>query len=84
MNQAPQYLAVKFREGDKRTYTYENNGPLLSAGDVVKVPDKSGDGWVRATVVEEVTKPKSFTCKAIIGKVDLPARDLLGDREEPK
>lgn len=69
MNIAPQYVACKFREADKRTYTYENNGPLLNVGDVVKVPDRSGDGWMRAIVVEDVPQP-TFRCKAVIGKIE--------------
>ena len=75
-NQAPahrQYLAVRFRPGDRRTYTYHNDGPPLGAGQEVRVPDRSGDGWTRATVVEAFTAAPTFATKAILGLVEADA-----------
>lgn len=64
-----QYLIAKFHSSDRRGYTYHNDGPPVAAGDQVKVPDRSGDGWTRVTVHEiEVPKP-TFETKAILGLV---------------
>lgn len=45
-----QFVACKFRPGDRRSYTYHWDGEPLAPGDEVKVPDKSGDGWSRVIV----------------------------------
>lgn len=69
-----QFLAVKFRQHDKRTYTYQNDGAPVTVGDRVKVPDRSGDGWSAAEVTAIVKKPP-FECKGILGKVTGEDRD---------
>lgn len=66
-----QFIAVQFRSGDKRTYTYHNDGPPVGAGQQVKVPDRSGDGRTRATVVEiGVPAPTKFATKGILGLIE--------------
>lgn len=62
-----QYVACKFRSEDKRTYTYEWDGEPLTKGDIVKVPDKSGDGWQRVTVDAVSADAPPFACKPILG-----------------
>jgi hypothetical protein len=63
-----QFVAVRFRPEDQRTYTYANDGPPVTVGDQVKVPDNRSDGWKRVEVVAIVDKPR-FECKLILGKV---------------
>lgn len=83
-----QYLACKFRSADKRTYTYRNDGPPVFCGDVVAVPDRSGDGWQRVTVHEIDYIPPPYETKAILGLADDLARkdeekrDWLPDGDE--
>lgn len=67
-----QYLACKFRPKDSRLYTYHNDGPPVACGDVVRVPDRSGDGWQRVTVHEIDYIPPPYTTKAILGRDDDP------------
>lgn len=63
-----QYVAVKFRPGDLRTYTYHNDGEPLKIGDEVMVPDNRSDGSKRVTVVGiDGPKPTAFETKAILG-----------------
>lgn len=62
-----QYLACKFRPADKRLYTYRNEGPPVACGDVVRVPDRSGDGWQRVTVHEIDYIPPPYATKEILG-----------------
>lgn len=67
---ARQYIAVRFRPADRQPYTYHNDGAPVAVGDRVKVPDRSGDGWNRATVeAVDVEEPK-FATKAILGMVE--------------
>jgi hypothetical protein len=61
------YVACKFRPEDRRTYTYEWDGEPLNKGDIVKVPDKSGDGWQRVTVDAISDEAPAFACKPILG-----------------
>jgi len=63
------YIAVRFREGDKRTYTYHYEGAeTFAPGDEVQVPDRAGDGWQRV-IVASVDEPKPrFATKGIIGR----------------
>lgn len=61
------YVACKFRPDDKRSYTYEWDGEPLQKGDIVKVADRSGDGWQRVTVDTITDVAPSFACKPILG-----------------
>lgn len=63
-----QYVQVEFNPGDRRSYTYHNDGDLLAIGDEVRVPDNRSDGWKRVIVVGVAgPKPTSFETKAILG-----------------
>jgi len=78
-----QYIAVRFRPEDTRTYTYVNHGVPARVGDRVKVPDPRG-GWKPVEVVEIVERPK-FECKPIIGIIDGADIDArLSAPPEPK
>lgn len=69
-----QYVAVKFKPEDTRTYTYTWDGDALFPGDRVKVPDNRSDGWKRVTVVSVSDEAPPFNCKPILGRVeDAPA-----------
>ncbi|SNT20224.1 hypothetical protein [Sphingopyxis indica] len=62
-----QFVACKFRSSDTRTYTYANDGDPVAPGDMVKVPDRSGDGWKRVHVVSISDDAPPFECKPILG-----------------
>lgn len=64
------YVACKFREEDNRSYTYEWDGEPLEPGDLVKVPDRSGDGWKRVVVASVTDQAPPFPCKPIIGRFE--------------
>lgn len=78
MNQARQYVAVKFRPTDTRTYTYHNDGDPVSPGDEVKIKDRRGDGWSRVTVAEITDEKPPFETKPIIGRVEDVANKFTG------
>lgn len=62
------FVACKFRSTDTRTFTYHYDGEEpLQVGDLVKVPDRSGDGWKRVEVVVIGDEMPSFPTKGIIG-----------------
>ena len=75
-----QYIAVKFRPTDRKSFTYHyDNGATapLAVGDEVQVPDKSGDGWKRVTVAAvDQPKPTMFATKPITGKFN-PGGELI-------
>lgn len=62
-----QFVACKFRPEDGRAYTYVWDGDPLNIGDIVKVPDRSGDGWKRVHVVSISNDAPPFECKPILG-----------------
>lgn len=64
-----QFVAVEFRSGG-RPYTYHNDGAPVWAGAVVKVPERSGDGWQRATAVSISDEEPAFATKGILGLVE--------------
>ena len=68
-----QYLAVKFRPGDSRTFTYHWDGEPMAVGQEAKAPRKDGDGWSRVTVAAITTKPTAFETKALLGLA--PSKD---------
>ncbi len=72
-----QYVAVKFRSTDSRTYTYHWDGEPLMAGDHVKVADNRSDGWKRVEVVSVSDEKPSFATKPILGKVE-PEQSGMG------
>ncbi len=60
-----QYVAVKFNEWDRRTYTYHNDGDSVAVGDRVEVPTPKGNQIV---VVDHLPEGKpSFDTKSITG-----------------
>lgn len=65
---ARQFLVCKFRPGDKRGYTYHHDGEPIEVGAEVKVPDRSGDGWMRATVHEISWEAPEYATKSILGR----------------
>lgn len=80
MTTFPQYVAVKFRIADTRTYTYVWNGPEeLAEGDQVKVADNRSDGWKRVYVVSISNEAPPFDCKPILGKAEPEPRETVSD-----
>lgn len=81
-----QFIAVKFRPNDAKSFTYHNDGDPVRVGDQVKVPAFRGDGWNAVTVTAiDVPKPTAFETKAILGVVDGAARDAaILSKEAPK
>lgn len=76
-----QFVAVKFRPEDSRTYTYANDDEPVAIGDEVKVPDNRSDGWKRVTVVGVTDEEPKFACKPILGKIE-PEPNLAGTAEQ--
>lgn len=68
-----QFISVKFKDTQTRTYTYANSGEPVAIGDTVKVPTK--DGWKTVTVHEVDLEQPSFACKTILGKVETKAEE---------
>lgn len=65
------YVACKFRSEDARSYTYTYDGEEpLAVGDMVKVPDRSGDGWKAVIVASISDQAPPFACKPILGKLE--------------
>jgi len=63
-----QFVAVKFRPEDTRQYTYAWDGEPLHDGDVVRVQDRSGEGWKKVFVVSTTDEAPPFDCKPILGR----------------
>lgn len=64
---ARQYVTVRFRPWDKRTYTYHNDGEPVNVGEEVNVETRDG---LTAVSVEMVTEAAPhYQTKAIAGKV---------------
>lgn len=75
-----QYIAVKYRPGDQRTYTYHNDGDRCEVGEIVKVEGRQG--WQRVEVVAvDIERPTLFETKPIGGK--LPPPELQPKYEGP-
>lgn len=75
-----QFVACRFRPTDARQFTYHYDGEEpLAAGDMVKVPDRSGDGWKRVEVVSISDEPPPFPTKPILGHFDPAPEDELED-----
>lgn len=66
-----QYVTVRFRPGQGRTYTYHNDGEPVAAGDEVDIDGTHGRQTLRV-ITTSLVKP-SFTTKPIIGKHRPPA-----------
>ena len=62
-----QYVAVKFNDWDRRSYTYHHDGDPLSIGDRVTV--MTADGTSTVTVDAIVHAKPSFATKPIHGVV---------------
>lgn len=60
---ARQYVMVKFRPTDTRTYTYHNDEEPVSIGDKVQVDSR--DGLVAVEVVDLADDPPPFATKPI-------------------
>lgn len=72
-----QYVTVRYRDEDKRRYTYHNDDQPVAVGDVVKVPSPRTDGWMRATVTEVGDQEPRFATKQIMGVIAPDAPNLL-------
>ena len=70
-----QYVGIKFRPGDTRTYTYHNDGPPVAVGDTVKINGR--DGWKAHEVHSATFDKPAFDTKPIM----LPGEDA---RAEPR
>lgn len=68
-----QYIKVTFKAGDKREYTYHNDGAAAAVGDRVRVVTREGEKIVTVVgIVDEA--PTSFATKGIVGIVT-PSED---------
>lgn len=73
-----QYVKCVFKPGDRREYTYHNNGEPLKIGDVVRVEDPRG-GWKRITVSGIAGAAPSFPTKE--AKLYVPTPEELAAAE---
>ena len=64
-----QFVAVRFKPGATKVYTYHNDGPPLAVGDRPAVDEARGDGWQRVEVAAIVDGPPDFPTKGI--RIDL-------------
>jgi len=73
-----QFVGVDFRPGG-RVYTYHWDGEPVTLGDLVRVPEKSGDGWKKVRVVEVSWTAPAYATRAILGPhvEEPPAPTLL-------
>ena len=71
-----QYVQVKFRDGDRRAYTYHNDGDPVKPGDKVVVETKHGKQTV--TVDSVTDEAPRFATKPITIPVD-PKAGLIDD-----
>lgn len=62
-----QYVAVKFKPSDHRTYTYHNSSEPVQPGDTVRV--RTNDGEKTVTVESVTSTPPPFKTKPIIGSL---------------
>ena len=62
-----QFILCKFRESDTRAYTYHNDAEPVAPGDVVRVADRSGDGWKKVFVAGVTDEVPRFETKPILG-----------------
>jgi hypothetical protein len=75
-----QFVAIKFREADQRSYTYHNDGPPVSIGDRVLVPSRNGGS--QAVIVAGLgIDPPPFETKAILGLEPADELDLKGEND---
>lgn len=81
-----QYVTVKFKEAEKRAYTFHNDGEPLKPGDEVKLPSrgsKDPDAWSRGYVATvNVEKPSAFETKGVMGLAPPKYRSLAGDGDD--
>lgn len=63
---ARQYVSVRFRPWDKRTYTYHWDGEPVNVGEEVKVGTRDGLATVSVEAVTEVAPP--YETKPLAGK----------------
>lgn len=76
-----QYVAVTFRPGDTRTYTYHFDGEPLEKGDRVVVSGVRGPSTV--TVVSVSDEKPAFETRPIIAKERPPvASDTVEDGDD--
>ncbi len=77
-----QYVAIKFKPGDSRTYTYHNDGDPVKPGDKVVVTTNRGKNTV---IVDSVTdEAPRFLTKPIAIPVDAKAGLIDDDKPEAK
>jgi len=62
-----QYVSVKFRQEDARTYTYHNDGDPLAPGQTARIESKRGEGW-QLVFVDSVSDkaPETYATKPIL------------------
>lgn len=67
-----QFAVCKFRPGDRRGYTYHNDGAPVAVGDRVTVDGPRGEGKMTVEVSEIGVPEPSFATKAILGLAPPP------------
>lgn len=70
-----QFVVVRFKPWDQRTYTYHNDGEAVAAGDAVVVNTAKGPATVE--VMSVGADEPEFATKPIVGK----AREIQTQQE---
>jgi hypothetical protein len=66
-----QYIACAFRPGDRKTYSYHNDGPAVAVGDRVVVFSRGRESRVSVEAILD-KPPPGIETKAILRMVDQP------------
>lgn len=71
MENARQYVEIRFKPEDQRGYSYHNDGEPVAVGDKVRVDARGSEKIVEVVHLSDEAPP--FETKPIIGKVEEPA-----------
>jgi hypothetical protein len=66
-----QFVAIRFRPGEKRSYTYANDGEPCAAGDFVQVPLRNGTPTT-VEVMSVTDEAPPFECKPMLRQAERP------------
>jgi hypothetical protein len=66
-----QFVAIRYAPGDRRSYTFRNDGELVAAGTFVEVTLRNGDPKV-VEVVSVTDEAPPFECKPMLRQAERP------------
>lgn len=66
-----QFVAIRYRPNEQRTYTFANEGEAVQPGDFVRAPLRNGS-LTTVEVVSVTDEAPPFECKLIAEKAERP------------